>query len=87
MRSKLAISAFVVASLLGATAIASAQTQPAPGASSEGNVGPGVTNPKKQYGKMKTTGMKTSRMKAGTTTGMSIRSHKGNKAPKTTESK
>jgi hypothetical protein len=43
MRSKLAISALVVASMLGATAIASAQTQPAPGASSEGNVGPGTT--------------------------------------------
>ncbi|MEA2915515.1 MAG: hypothetical protein QOJ15_7596, partial [Bradyrhizobium sp.] len=38
MRSKLAISALVVASMLGAT-IVSAQTQPAPGASSEDNVG------------------------------------------------
>jgi hypothetical protein len=43
MRSKLAISAFVVASLFGASLIASAQTQPAPGASSEGNVGPGAS--------------------------------------------
>jgi hypothetical protein len=43
MRSKLAVSALVVASLFGATAIASAQTQPAPGASSEGNVGPGAS--------------------------------------------
>jgi hypothetical protein len=40
MRFKLAISTLVVAALFGATAIASAQTQPAPGASSEGNVGP-----------------------------------------------
>ena len=37
MRSKLAISALVVASLFGTTAIASAQTQPTAGASSEGN--------------------------------------------------
>jgi hypothetical protein len=36
MRSKLAISALVVASLFGATAIASAQTQPNAGAPSEG---------------------------------------------------
>src|ERR1700709_1904321 len=43
MRSKLARSALVVASLFGVTAVASAQTQPAPGASSEGNVGPGAT--------------------------------------------
>jgi hypothetical protein len=60
MRSKLAISALAVASLLGGTAIASAQTQPAPGASSEGNVGPGATG----------THMKSSKMKSGTTTGM-----------------
>jgi hypothetical protein len=43
MRSKLAVSALVVASLFGATAVASAQSQPAPGASSEGNVGPGAS--------------------------------------------
>jgi hypothetical protein len=47
MRSKLAISALVVASLFGSTLIASAQSQPAPGASSEGNVGPGATSGKK----------------------------------------
>lgn len=46
MRSRLALSALVVASLFGATAIASAQTQPAPGASSSGNVGPGTTEMK-----------------------------------------
>ena len=39
MRSKLALSALVIASLLGATAVASAQTQPAPGASTENNAG------------------------------------------------
>lgn len=50
MRSKLAISAVVVASLFGATAIASAQTQPAPGASSSGNVGPGATGSTVQPG-------------------------------------
>ena len=47
MRSKLAISAFVVASLFGSTLIASAQSQPAPPASSEGNVVPGATSGKK----------------------------------------
>jgi len=64
MRSTLAI-ALAVTSLLGATAIASAQTepaQPAPGASNE--VGPGAA-------KMKSGKMKTSKMKSGTTTGMS----------------
>jgi hypothetical protein len=59
MRTKLAISAIAIAALLGAPAIASAQTQPAPGASSEGNVGPGATH------------SKTHSKKAGTTTGMS----------------
>jgi hypothetical protein len=59
MRTKLAILAVALASLLGATAIASAQTQPAPGASSEDNVGPGATHSKTH-----------SKMKAGTTTGM-----------------
>jgi hypothetical protein len=73
MRSKLALSALVVASMLGATAIASAQTQPAPGASSEGNVGPGATDTKMKSGKM----MKSSKMKSGTTTGMSAGSNKG----------
>jgi hypothetical protein len=47
MRSKLAISALVVTSLFGSTLTASAQNQPAPGASSEGNVGPGATSAKK----------------------------------------
>jgi hypothetical protein len=59
MRTKLAVSALVIASLFGATAIASAQqNQPAPGASTQGNVGPGAT--KDTMGKMKpgvTTGM------------------------------
>jgi hypothetical protein len=62
MRSKLAVSALVVASLFGATAIASAQSQPAPGASSEGNVGPGATG---------------SRMKSGTTTGTGMKNNNG----------
>jgi hypothetical protein len=59
MRTKLAIPAIALASLLGATAIVSAQTQPAAGASSEGNVGPGAAHSKTH-----------SKMKAGTTTGM-----------------
>jgi len=73
MRSKLAISALVVASLFGATAIASAQMQPAPGASSEGNVGPGATTDTK----MKSHRVKSSKMKSGTTVGMSTGSRKG----------
>ncbi|MDB5639700.1 MAG: hypothetical protein JWP51_4608 [Bradyrhizobium sp.] len=84
MRSKLAISALAVASLLGATAIASAQTQPAPGASSEGNVGPGATT---THSKMKSGKVKHSRMKSGTTTGMSSRSSKGDSAAKNSDSK
>jgi hypothetical protein len=59
MRSRLALSAIVIASLFGAGSAASAQqNQPAPGASTQGNVGPGAT--KDTMGKMKpgaTTGM------------------------------
>jgi hypothetical protein len=47
--------------------MASAQTQPAPGASSEGNVGPRATGTKMKHPKM----AKSSKMKSGTTTGMS----------------
>jgi hypothetical protein len=63
MRSKLAISALVAASFLGATAIASAQTepaQPAPGAKSEGKTGSTMAPDK----------MQSSNMKRGTTTGV-----------------
>ena len=83
MRPKLAI-ALVITSFLGATAIASAQTdpaQPAPGATSEGKVGTGA-------GKMKPGKMQTSKVKSGTTTGMSSGSSRrgapnpsGNAAP------
>src|ERR1700730_5958311 len=60
MRSKLAISALVVASLFGSTLIASAQNQTAPGASSEGNVSPRATSGKKtQHEKGMTTGSST----------------------------
>jgi hypothetical protein len=60
MRSKLAISALVVTSLFGLTLIASAQSQPAPGASSEGTVTPGATRGKKtQQEKGMTTGSST----------------------------
>jgi len=64
MRSKLAISA-LVASLFGATAIASAQTepmQPGPGASDQGNAGTGS--------KMAPGKTKSHNMKQGATTGM-----------------
>jgi hypothetical protein len=60
MRSKLAFSALVVASLFGSTLIASAQSQPAPGASSEGSVGPGAISGKKtKHEKGMTTGSTT----------------------------
>jgi hypothetical protein len=62
MRSKLAISALVVASLFGLTLIASAQNQPAPGASSQGTVSPGATSGKKTH------------HEKGTTSGSSTRS-------------
>jgi hypothetical protein len=45
MRSKLAIIALAAASIAGTTLVASAQTQPAPGASGQGEVGPGATKP------------------------------------------
>lgn len=86
MRSKLAITALVVASMLGATAIASAQTQPTSGASSEGNVGPDATPT--THSKMKSGKMKTSKAKSGTTTGMSSGSAKSSdSAPKNSDAK
>jgi hypothetical protein len=60
MRSRLAISALMVAALFGATTIASAQTQPAPGASSDGKAGADATK---------------SNMKPGTTTGSATKPH------------
>src|SRR5258708_6962543 len=60
MRSKLAIAVLVVTSLFGSTLIASAQNQPAPGASNEGTISPGATSSKK--------------MQKGTTTGSTTRS-------------
>ena len=74
MRSKLALSALVVASLFGATAIASAQTQPAPGASSSGNVGPGTTEMKPgttSGGAMQNNNMQNNNM--GTTSGNAMK--------------
>jgi len=50
MRYKLVISALVVAALFGATAISSAQVQPAPGASSERNARPDATKSNTQPG-------------------------------------
>jgi hypothetical protein len=76
MHSKFALSALIIASLLGATAVASAQTQPAPGPSTESNMAPRATH------KMKSGHMKTSKMKSGTTTGMSSGTRKSHKADK-----
>jgi hypothetical protein len=67
MRSKLAISALIVASLFGSIPIASAQSQPAPGASSEGHAGPGATSENPKHEK-------------GMTTGSSSRTNKGDAA-------
>ncbi len=55
------------------------QMQPAPGASSEGNVGPGATatGTKMKSHKMKSLRMKSSKVKSGTTTGMSAGARKG----------
>jgi hypothetical protein len=50
MRSKLAIAVLVVTSLFGSTLIASAQSQPAPGASNDGTISPGATGKKTQKG-------------------------------------
>jgi hypothetical protein len=84
MRSKLAISALVVTSLFGSTLIASAQNQPAPGASSEGNVGPGATSGKKtKHEKGMTTG---SSMRSGANKGGAANpSGQDNAAPKSGE--
>jgi hypothetical protein len=69
MRSKLAISTVVVASLFGSTLIASAQTQTAPVASSQGTVSPGATSGKKAQHEKGTTGSSTrSGAKSGTMT-------------------
>jgi hypothetical protein len=54
VRSPLTLSALVIASLVGSTFVASAQTQPAPGVSSQGNVGPGATEPMKPANGMNT---------------------------------
>jgi len=53
--------------LLLSTGSVFAQAQPAPGASSEGNVGPGATKSTTKHTNMKTT--KHTNMKKGTTTG------------------
>jgi hypothetical protein len=67
MRSKLAISALVVASLFGATAIATAQSDPAqPATGASGTAGKASTKTHHR--------MKMSHMKPGVTTGMSTRS-------------
>jgi hypothetical protein len=57
--------------LLLSTGGAFAQMQPAPGASSEGNVGPGATKSTTKHTNMKkgtTTGMATGKKKAGSST-------------------
>jgi hypothetical protein len=75
MKSKLAISAVAAASLFGATAIASAQTepaQPAPGAGIESNT--------KTASPPTHRAMKSSHVKPGVTTGMGSGSYGAGKA-------
>jgi len=68
MKKVILASACILALSVGG---ALAQTQPAPGASSEGNVGPGATKSSATKHMKTTKHMKaTKRMKAGTTTGM-----------------
>jgi hypothetical protein len=67
MRSKLAIPALVVASLFGSTLIASAQNQPAPGASNEGTISPGATGKKTQKGTTTGSTMRSGASKGGAT--------------------
>ena len=61
MRSTTKLTAITAAALLGSTVLAAAQTQPAPGASSSGNVGPGATTnaPMNNSGTMKRDSMTT----------------------------
>jgi hypothetical protein len=66
MRSKLALAALVAASFVGVTTMASAQTQPAAGASSDGSAGAGATD-----GTKMTKSKKVSSKKSSSTTGMS----------------
>jgi hypothetical protein len=59
--------------LLLSTGSVFAQAQPAPGASSEGNVGPGATKSTAKHTNMKkgtTTGTSTGKMKAGSSSSM-----------------
>jgi len=68
MKKVILASACILALSVGG---ALAQTQPAPGASSSGNVGPGVTKPAATKHMKTTKHMKaTKHMKPGTTTGM-----------------
>jgi hypothetical protein len=66
MRLKFAIPALVIASLIGLTSISFAQMQPAPGASSEGNVGPGAGSMRSPEGMTSRSGMTD---RSGMTTG------------------
>jgi hypothetical protein len=66
MASKLAISALVIASLLGAPVIASAQIQPpAAGASSEGTAAPGATGTKMKKSSKKSSSKSAMKSKKG----------------------
>jgi hypothetical protein len=56
MRSNIILPALVALSLAGSTVIATAQNQPAPGASGQGEVGPGATKSKMKSSKHETTG-------------------------------
>lgn len=59
MKSKLIFTALIALTLIGSSIAASAQNQPAPGASSEGNVGPGASSTAQPAAKTSGTGMTT----------------------------
>jgi hypothetical protein len=91
MRSKLAFSALVVASLIGSTYAASAQSQPTSGASSQGNVGPGASQGMNKNMDKSGSGMTTgsgSGMQSGSSTDRPTRanpSSQGNVGPGTNQ--
>lgn len=86
MTSTFRMTALAAAALLGSTLVAAAQSQPAPGASSEGNVGPGATPspgmtdngsgmaPMHRHTSKHHAAMKSNTSK-GTTTGSGMKSH------------
>lgn len=82
MRMNMKLTTLAAAALLGSTLIASAQMQPAPGASSSGNVGPGTTTaPMNRNGAMDRDGMSRDGVTTGSGSGSMQRGGMGNNSP------